>query len=139
MKEWDVPRSELANAVRNANKIKSQRRQTITNLKAEKTEEALENFGRKLKKTFTFKKGLSEAEINGMLDQNNQAQGGSGTKQSIDKTTHISPVGGGSDSDDWHIGGDSDSSEEVPVPESPKARPKARPVIHEVHEEEFAC
>jgi phage shock protein A len=49
-KEWGIPQTELAAAVRSTIKVKNQRRATVNNLgKADKAEEMMESAGRKMK------------------------------------------------------------------------------------------
>jgi hypothetical protein len=62
LKEWEVPRSQIASAVRTNIKVKNQRRQTVNNMsqKNEKIEKIVQSAGRKLKRTVLFKKKPSK-------------------------------------------------------------------------------
>lgn len=60
-KEWEVPQSQIAAAVRNNIKIKNQRRTTVNNLgKATKMEEMMENAGKKVMRGLLFRKSTSK-------------------------------------------------------------------------------
>jgi hypothetical protein len=63
--EWDVPRQECASATREALKIKNSRRRTVHNLGKvnPKMEMAMENVGRKFKRSLSFKKGPNLEEM----------------------------------------------------------------------------
>lgn len=62
VKEWDVPRTEIAQAVRSNIKVKNQRRRTVNNMNegTEKLEYVMQSAKRKLKRTLLFKKRPSK-------------------------------------------------------------------------------
>jgi len=74
MKEWQVPRSHIASAVRTNIKIKNKRRQTVNNMSEqnEKIEKIVQSAGRKLKRTLLFKKKPSK-EIQELQKQADKA------------------------------------------------------------------
>jgi len=62
---WDVPVSDIVEAIRGNVRVKNQRRQTVTNLgKAEKLEEAFESATRKLKNALLLRR-RTEAKLKG--------------------------------------------------------------------------
>ena len=73
--EWEVSRKDCANATRESLKVKNQRRQTVRNMGKvnPKMEEAMENVGKKFKRTLSFKKKTS-AEVEQMMVEAELAQ-----------------------------------------------------------------
>jgi hypothetical protein len=72
MKEWEIPRREVAAAVRENVKTKNQRVRTISNLSSERMENVLESAKRKLMRTLFFKKRPS-TEYKEMMKQADKA------------------------------------------------------------------
>lgn len=58
--EWDVPSTVIAASVRNAVKVKHQRRVTVSNLHSNKWEEMVERASRKVTRTLLFRKSTTE-------------------------------------------------------------------------------
>ena len=70
--DWQIPRSDIANAVRQNLKCKNQRRRTVNNLKTEKMDEVLESARRKLRRTLLFQRRPSK-QVDNMMKKANQA------------------------------------------------------------------
>jgi hypothetical protein len=73
--EWEVSRKDCANATRESLKVKNQRRQTVRNMGKvnPKMEEAMENVGKKFKRSLSFKKKTSK-EVEEMMAEAEKAQ-----------------------------------------------------------------
>ncbi len=72
--EWDVPSTVIAASVRNAVKVKHQRRVTVSNLRSDKWEEMMERASRKVTRTLLFRKSTSARakELEEQVDEANQ-------------------------------------------------------------------
>ena len=70
--DWDVSRSECANATREALKVKNSRRRTVHNFGKvnPKMEEAMESMSKKFKRTLSFKK---EPKLDDIMEEADRA------------------------------------------------------------------